>query len=196
MSYSPSSTWSGYTKPTGNLVIPSSVTNAGITYMVDGISSYAFFDCSGLVTVTITNGVTSIGGHAFSYCSGLTAVTIPNSVTSIGSYAFSYSGLTFVTIGNSDQMLNPEVSTTISVPSNTAYFKMDAFDLVDDQGNIPTVIGLSPETYDKVMDGIEDTPTANAQSSAPAIYDLQGRPVQGKPNRGLYIIDGKKHSVK
>ncbi len=111
-------------------------------------------------------------------------------------YAFRPDLGAFVTIGNSDHMLNPEVSTTISVPSNTAYFKMDAFDLVDDQGNIPTVIGLSPETYDKVMYGIEDTPTANAQSSAPAIYDLQGRPVQGKPNRGLYIIDGKKHSVK
>ena len=111
-------------------------------------------------------------------------------------YAFRPDLGAFVTIGNSDLMLNPEVSTTISVPSNTAYFKMDAFDLVDDQGNIPTVIGLSPETFDKAMSGIEDTPTANVKSIVPAIYDLQGRRVQGKPNKGLYIIDGKKHSVK
>lgn len=102
MSYSPSSTWSGYTKPTGDLVIPNSVTNAGITYMVDGISSYAFFDCSGLVTITITNGVTSIGGHAFQLCSGITSVSIPSSVMFIGECAFDgCSNLTSVSIPNS-----------------------------------------------------------------------------------------------
>ena len=49
----------------GDVVIPSSVTNNGTTY-----------------------SVTSIGDDAFYYCSGLTSVTIPNSVTSIGNYAF------------------------------------------------------------------------------------------------------------
>ena len=53
-----------------------------------GISPKAFYNCSGLTSVTIPNSVTYIGGSAFEGCSGLTSVTIPNSVTSIGWYAF------------------------------------------------------------------------------------------------------------
>ena len=52
------------------------------------IYNYAFYNCSGLTSVTIGNGVTSIGNYAFSGCSGLTSVTIPDRVTSIGNYAF------------------------------------------------------------------------------------------------------------
>ena len=53
------------------------------------ISSSAFYDCSGLTSVTIPNSITSITYEAFCFCSRLTSVTIPNSVTYIGSSAFS-----------------------------------------------------------------------------------------------------------
>ena len=66
------------------------------------IGDYAFWNCSGITSVTIPNSVTSIGERAFYYCSRLTSVTIPNSVTSIGNYAFeNCSGLTSITIPNS-----------------------------------------------------------------------------------------------
>ena len=74
--------------PTGNLIIPSSVTYNGRTFSVTALANSAFIGCSGLTTVTIPNSVTSIGDLAFRNCSGLTTVTIPNSVTSIGSDAF------------------------------------------------------------------------------------------------------------
>ena len=94
--------YSGYTLPTGDLTIPSNVTYNGTTYSVTSIGSYAFYNCSGLTSVTIPNSVTSIGNYAFHSCSGLTSVTIGNSVTSIGDYAFRFcSGLTSVTIPNS-----------------------------------------------------------------------------------------------
>ena len=89
-------------KPTGNLVIPDSVTFEGTTYIVSVIGEEAFKGCWGLTSVVIPSTVTSIGLFSFQNCSGLTSVTIPNSVTSIDDFAFYYcSGLTSVTIPNS-----------------------------------------------------------------------------------------------
>ncbi len=68
-SYDP---YAGNSRPTGNLVIPDSVTYGGITYAVTSIGDYAFDGCSGLTTVLIPNTVTSIDNYAFAGCSGLT----------------------------------------------------------------------------------------------------------------------------
>ena len=56
---------------------------------VTGIGEKAFYNCSGLTSVTIPNSVTSIGNSAFYGCSGLTSVIIPSNVNSIGNGAFS-----------------------------------------------------------------------------------------------------------
>ncbi len=86
----------------GSVTIPETVTYNSTIYSVTSIGDYAFYDCSGLRSVTIGNSVTKIGYEAFYYCSGLRSVTIPNSVTSIGYGAFYYcGGLRSVTIGNS-----------------------------------------------------------------------------------------------
>ena len=69
-------------------IIPASVTYNEITYSVTSIGNNAFYNCSGLTSITIPNSVTSIGVNAFSSCSGLTSIAIPNSVTSIGNGAF------------------------------------------------------------------------------------------------------------
>ena len=87
---------------TGTVSIPSSVTYGGTTYTVTSIDAYAFAECTGLISVAISNSVTSIESCAFSDCTALTSVIIGNSVTSIGSYVFDdCTDLSKVTIGNS-----------------------------------------------------------------------------------------------
>ena len=58
----------------GDIVIPSSVTFNSVTYSVTSIGNYAFYNCSGLTSVTIPNSVTSIGFFAFKECTGLTDI--------------------------------------------------------------------------------------------------------------------------
>ena len=79
----------------GTITIPSTLGGNSVR----SIGHYAFYNCSGLTSVTIPDSVTNIGVSAFSGCSGLTSVTIPNSVTSIGDSAFSgCSGLKEMTL--------------------------------------------------------------------------------------------------
>ena len=114
--------------PTGNLVIPDSVTYSGTTYSVTSIGNYAFEYCSGLTSVTIPESVTSIGSNAFYDCHGLTSVTIGGSVTSIGGSAFeSCIGLTQVIFsGTIEQWCNISFSNFSSNPlyyaSNPLYY--------------------------------------------------------------------------
>lgn len=66
------------------------------------IGASAFYGCSNLQEVTLSEGVTSIGISAFSSCSSLSEIKIPNSVTSVEGCAFSgCSALTSVSLGNS-----------------------------------------------------------------------------------------------
>ena len=55
----------------GNVAIPEEVTYMNRTRKVTSIGNFAFYYCSGLTSVTISNSVTSIGNSAFSSCSGL-----------------------------------------------------------------------------------------------------------------------------
>ena len=106
---------------TGDVVIPESVEYEGKTFSVTSIDKYAFYDCSGLTSVTIPNSVTNIGFYAFWGCSGLTSITIPSSVTSL-KYAFSNcSGLTSIIVeeGNTVYDSRNNCNAIIETATNT-----------------------------------------------------------------------------
>lgn len=86
---------------------------------VTGIGDSAFYNCTGLASVTIGKGVTSIEYRTFYNCTSLTSVTIPDSVTSIGRYAFGgCSGLMSVTFENTTGWWR---STSSTATSGTAF---------------------------------------------------------------------------
>lgn len=69
---------SGYPSIAGNVIIPSSVTNAGITYTVTALGDSVFRNCSGLTTVTMPETIKRIGTDAFRGCSGLISMVQPS----------------------------------------------------------------------------------------------------------------------
>ena len=105
VTYNPNENYSG------NVVIPSKVSDGGKTYTVTRIGNTAFSGCSeltgiempntikeiglsafwkcyGLKNVNIPSSVIRISSNAFRECTGLGSLMIPNSVTSIGNHAF------------------------------------------------------------------------------------------------------------
>ena len=65
------------------------------------LGSRAFYNCSGLTSLSLPSGITSIGWEAFSGCSGLTSLSLPSGLTSIDFNAFSgCSGLTSLSLSS------------------------------------------------------------------------------------------------
>ena len=92
---------------TGNIVIPATVSNAGITYTVTEIAARAFAECASITSVTLPETITTIKSDAFTFCSGLTTFTLPESVTYLGFGAFSECiNLTSINIPNAITVIN------------------------------------------------------------------------------------------
>ena len=144
-------------EPTGQLIIPKSVTYGGISYPVTSIGNKAFYYCSGLTSVTIGNSVTSIGGSAFEYCDGLKSLTIGNSVTSIGSSAFNRcSGLKSLTIPNSVTSIGSYAFnrcsglTSVTIPNSVTSIGSSAF------GSCSGLTSIKVESGNSVYDSREN----------------------------------------
>ena len=91
----------------GELVIPSVIQDLPVTR----IATWAFYDCTGLTSITIPESVTSIGNSAFSSCTGLTSLTLPNGLTDLGNTAFN----------------RCESLTSIIIPGNIKCIERDTF---------------------------------------------------------------------
>ncbi len=80
----------GYYAPdyTGDINIPSVIQPGDMDLYVTSIGASAFYNCSGLRSVTIPESVATISFSAFHGCTALTGITIPNSVTEMGESAF------------------------------------------------------------------------------------------------------------
>ncbi len=120
-----SAPWYSYRANINRIILGNKITN---------IVSYAFNDCTSLVSITIPEGVTSIGDYAFRECSRLMSITIPESVTSIGKYAFyGCSRLTRITIPSGVTSIGEGVFagcsrlTRITIPSGVTSIGYSAF---------------------------------------------------------------------
>ena len=140
----------------GNITIPSTVTYSGKTYTVTAIGYLAFYQSSGLTSVTIPSTVKQIAEDAFYHCTGLTNLTIPNSVQIIFGSAFAHcSNLTTLTIG-----------------SNVEYIYEYAFWGCTSLSKI-TCLATTPPLFDSDS-GVEELPFSDETYSEATLYVPKG----------------------
>ncbi|MBQ8097636.1 MAG: InlB B-repeat-containing protein [Prevotella sp.] len=139
--------------------------------------------------------------------SGKTGISLSGDVIYV--YVFVPELGAFIQYGTTDDY-SPKATPTVSVPAGVAYFSMSAFDLTDDQGHIPSVIGFSPETYDSgvaegetalekllgKLAGVEGMQLNTATLRGQHVYTLSGVEVNTTPERGVYIVNGRKVVLK
>ena len=130
---------------TGGLTIPNSVTMIG---------DWAFYDCSGMTSLTISNSVITIGNDAFMNCSGFTGnVTIPDSLTEIGHSVFrGCSGLASLTLPNALTSIGVSAFygcsglTSLYIPNSVTSIGEAAFSACSNLEQI--IVGLDNVVYD------------------------------------------------
>ena len=94
--------WTGYDRPTGNVVIPEQVEHQGNTYTVVKVNGDVFQECPELTSVVVPNTVTYMGSLAFYQDAALETVVLPNGLTSIENWSFcNCSSLTSVSLPDS-----------------------------------------------------------------------------------------------
>lgn len=123
----------GWVKYTGEITIPTTVTNKDKTYTVTKIANKAFRGTT-ITSVSMPNSLMTIGDEAFSDCKELTSISIPEGVISIGNSTFSgCEALTSISIpegvtsiGNST-FYGCEALTSISIPEGVTSIGNSAF---------------------------------------------------------------------
>ncbi len=117
-----------------DLYINNEIVTEAVLTTATKISTYAFYNCSSLTSVTIPESVTTIGSYAFYGCSLLTSIAIPSSITSLAdSIFYNCDSLTSIVIPNSVKSIGLKAFydcdslISVVIPSSVTSIKTDAF---------------------------------------------------------------------
>ena len=127
-----SAPWEGYDKPIGNLVIPEIVEFCGIPYTVKGIQFCAFFGCSGLTQVTISENISYIYGQAFWNCPNLETVYFNAVDCNLMQTRTGYNPYTYYSVFSSDENGSAPNLTRVSIGSGVQNIPDYAFKNAED----------------------------------------------------------------
>ena len=158
----------------------------GVLYSSDHKTLYCFPGANKRTDYSVIEGVEKIGFYAFSSCPNLKTIRLSESVTTITPYAFGSSkNLETIYIPgklNRDNYLYKAFMYMSSTP--TLYVPESEVDYIKTIYSGPV---LPITDYNQAL-GISDVNNSVTTDS----YDLQGRRINGKPTKGVYIESGRK----
>ena len=147
--------YNGYTAPSGDLVIPDSVTYGGTTYPVIAIGDIALGHAN-ITSLVVGNNVTHLKLNCIGDCFSLTSVELGTSVISIGQGAFvSCSALTSIKLKTTTPpSLNWQAFYNTGSMSNKTFYipagSLSAYQSASDWGTGKNYV----EYYDIVVNGL------------------------------------------
>lgn len=120
----------------GEVTVPATVTHDGTTYQVTGVDDYAFYSCSKLTSLVLSEGIKTLSPKALTRTTKLTNLYLPTTLTSMEtldkSLLGSMSALASVhlpgvkTIGDS-AVYNRGKLTSVEIPSTVETIGVGAF---------------------------------------------------------------------
>lgn len=173
----------------GELVIPSEVSHNGEKYVVKSLG--AFSGCKSLKSVSLSESIRHIAAYTFYKCESLEFLEIPESVSSFGESVFRWSPIkTLVIRGTFPQgfrydtfyFMDAEVVIYVQ-DTEVEKLKAELAKIKDFSGKV-----LPLSSYD----ALSVYSVCGKQNDDMILYDLQGRRLNAKPRKGIYIQNGQK----
>lgn len=176
----------------GDITLLGNFSVEGQEYTVTTIGKNAFANCKDITSVVIPETVACIEANAFSNCESLISVSIPRSATSIGDWAFNGC---------------PKLAIIVSLNEEPEPFWESFGVYLYEQATLYVPKGCK-EKYESVFGwkrfkNIVETDISSIHNlssdsnhyySSFSLFDLQGRRIQGEPQRkGVYIRGGRKY---
>ena len=205
----------GYEEPSGDLVIPSTITHNDTVYTIYGIGYNAFWHCSGITSIALPNTLSGLQQGAFAGCTGITGeVVIPDSVRVINSDVFRWcSNLTSVvfssaleSIGHSAFKDCHSLEYISAFPESLSVISDNAFEYcyqLSGQIVIPSQVivktrafancGITAVTFDEGVTSIAHEAFLNCPITSiylpSTVVSMSGRPFSGCAHLHTIIVD-------
>lgn len=111
----------------GNLIIPSTVSNNGVNYTVSAIGAYSF-QYTSITSITLPNTITSVGYLAFYGCNNLTKTNYTGTITDWCNISFSTSSIEANPCCLSHNLyINDTLVTDLIIPEGVTELKFACF---------------------------------------------------------------------
>lgn len=166
-----------------------SLCSVNMTKGLKDISYGAFYGCTSLSSVILPEGVEIINHEAFFRCDGITSITIPSTVKTIGTCVFWSSGLKSIT-----SLI--EEPFPVSDICDFRYYHPVLYTPKGTKEKYESTAGW--KEFKEIIE-IEESGIINMYAKSHSIdsystfYNLQGRRINGTPQKGMYIQGGKKY---